>query len=399
MKRLIRSKYNRLIVSIIVIIVIVIVIIVYVKYRVKDEIEVPMISTDVISRPRKSSMKSTCIDGAIYKKGDMICLWGHPNPIPTSQKEIMATSYNDGFMKIDRHPFLLFKNGSLRIHRHWWELDNVRFVLQGYETTPGYYFIQVDEGLYYISNVDMRLLTNNIYDKMVLYENTPYALWKGRLYKCPSAMEFATANFKLHMKHWEIEPINFIGGFDVRFMDIVDVSVASNDELILVIDSGKVLYIPSSQESDLINGRYLKDVVGRKVKYQNKFRGIKLDLHSNTRSIVTSNHCNSWKALPIHRIILGDTADTFLIFYNHDIALIRHDKIIMKLSGITDATLDSTHLYTINIDGILRKYNYQQPDTLSRYQHQTLLHNVSNIFITYDHLTIISISNIVSKLS
>lgn len=378
----------------------IIIVVVVIYWIVRRRYVEPSVNTLAVpTRVKEPPKEDPCVEGVIYKRGDDVCIWGHPNPIPRSDIEISRTSYNDGFMRIDRHPFLLFRNGSLRIHRHWWRFNNVQYLVQGYDQTKGYYFVQVSDGLYYVSNTDMRLLTNSVYDKMVFYESTPYVLRDGRLYRCPSTMEFVTANFKLRMDHWDVEPINFIGGFDVRFMEIVDVSVADNDELILIIDSGRVLYIPSSKESDLINGRYLKDVVDRKVKYHNPFKGIKLELLSDTRSIVTTSHATSWRNLPIHRILLGSTSDVFLVFYNHDVALIKHDRITLRLSGITQATLGPIHLYTVDLSGTLREYVHHHEDKSLQHQCRILSHNVSNVFITRDHLALISNSNIVSKLS
>ena len=353
-----------------------------------------------IVRNRKYSNKVTvnpCIGDMVYRRDNDICIWGHSNPKPKTDSEIINSSYNEGSLKINGHPFILHKNGNLNIYRHWWSLSNCLYFTRGYSKKPGHYFIQTNQGLYYTSSSSIMKLTNDVYDRMVIYENTPYVIKKGRLYKCPSPMEFITANFRLNMNHWDIDPINFIGGFDIRIVDIVDISCAANDELIITVSSGRVLYIPTSKESDLINRRYLKHVIDRSSIYYNPFGDIKLDLRSNIRNIVTSFNKEEWKKLPINRIILGDTSDTFMIFYNHDISIIHNGNVIMTLNGISYAIFGpagSNLIYTINLSGVTRVYNYKEGLISGR----TILDKMSRVDVADDNILLISQKNIINTL-
>lgn len=336
-----------------------------------------------------------CLNNVIYQRGDEICLWGHANPSPVSDLEKSRSSYNGGYIRIDGHPFLYYPNGVMKIHQPWWQFSKSRFFTRGYSIHPGHYFIQTDQGLYYISSSSIRLLSTDIYDKLIFYENVPYILWNGSIYRCMNETTFNTSQFILRTNQWDLEKINFIGGFDIRFMEIVDMSCALNDELIIVTSIGRILYIPTSQNSGLINQRSLKSVLRGYSKYQNPLEDIRLDVRPHIRQIVTSIKNRSWKKLPIHRIVLGDSIDDLLIFYNHSISIIRNDRNVFSLDGVKDAIVNDDTVYVIDLSNTVCEYSISE-GIGSRV---ILCRHMSRLSIVDDTLLMICDSSIVSKLS
>lgn len=336
-----------------------------------------------------------CVNNVIYQRGDEICLWGHANPSPSTDIERSRSSYNGGYIRIDEHPFLYHPNGVMKIHRHWWQFSRTHFFTRGYTMHPGHFFIQTNEGLHYISSNSSRMLTTDIYDRLIFYENVPYVLKSGRIYKCMNEMAFNTSQFILRTNQWELESISFIGGFDIRFIDVIDMSCAKNDELIIVTSTGRVLYIPTSKNSGLVNQRYLKSVLRGDSKYLNPFDDIRIDLKTDMREIVTKTKSRSWKRLPIRRICLGESVDDILIFYNHSISVIRHNRTLFSLDGVKDAVVQDDAVYVVDLSGTLCEYSISEGIGSRR----ILCRHMNRIELVDDIILMISDGSIVSKLT
>lgn len=354
-----------LVISLGIVILIIYYIIRYRRRRIPDNTDEP---SAINSRSIIKVQDDPCLNGVIYHRGDDLCIWGHPNPVPESDIERSRSEYNGGSIKINGHPFLYHSNGFLKIHRPWWQFSRILFISEGYDIHSGYYFIQTHSGLYYASATSTIHLTEEVYDQLIFYEKVPHLIRDGSLYRCPTSLTFNTAYFVLRTHRWDVEVVNFIGGFDIRFMDIVDMSCASNEELILVTSSGRILYIPTSSDSDLINSRSLKNVLRGTSRYHNPFSGIKLDLRPNIKKVITPLTNHNWRSLPIHRILLGESSETFIVFYNHSISIIDSNRIKMSLNGVSKAIWGSSKniIYTIDLCGTVSEYDIKIGDASRR---------------------------------
>lgn len=278
-----------------------------------------------------------CVKNKSYLlDSNTICLWGYANPLPYNREEIAGAAYNGGSIIVNEHPLLLDMNNgnSLSMRREWWQLSNIISIVSGYN--EGEYLILNNRGLWYSTNDRLLHLTDEVFDMLFKYKDTPYGLIDGQIRKGLSKIEHERNNGVIYdgrSPYWSWEPIRTLASSDLTDMYIVDVSVADNGEVLLVDDSYRTHLINSHHRMylDLESEEYI----------------------SNTRTIDIGSR--KWYHLPIWKIKLGQSSRHFLIFYSHDVALIENDIILYTVSNIKDAIIHPKDKYSIIV---VDKYDY-----------------------------------------